>query len=279
MTPDELEQRLGDPRDPANPLGFAAILAADEREELFTAGARALDGVDMSGGVELLRSVFRRDPRLGLAYAGEATVAAATGALDTGLRTTLRHVSSRQLYGRAVLDLPYIRATVVGSFVELLICDAYSTGATPAARYAVSRRLMSAMRELSVVLGARFYVREGEHGIFQKLLRDVEAIGLAHPAPGPQESVQALAVEDPDVAALLEPLATDPAARACVLVWQAATDGFLSDPAWLVAALARLRARPHDQLPEHVEKRLFVELVERHEALRGFGLARRVFPG
>ncbi|MFJ1616883.1 MULTISPECIES: hypothetical protein [unclassified Streptomyces] len=40
---DALEQHLGDPGDPGNPLGFPHVLAADERSEMFADGERALD--------------------------------------------------------------------------------------------------------------------------------------------------------------------------------------------------------------------------------------------
>lgn len=82
---DALEQRLGDPFDDANPVGFAALLRADERGEMCAAGERALDEHGLNadfvpialGGrlsriddlVAALRAVYRRDPAWGSATA------------------------------------------------------------------------------------------------------------------------------------------------------------------------------------------------------------------
>ncbi|WP_129293729.1 acyl-CoA dehydrogenase [Streptomyces lydicus] len=84
---DHLEKLLGDPWDPANPAGFAAAVAADEREETAPAAEAALDEFGLHaefvpralGGrlerlddmIELMRSVYRRDAALGLARAGQ----------------------------------------------------------------------------------------------------------------------------------------------------------------------------------------------------------------
>ncbi|MFF8646114.1 acyl-CoA dehydrogenase [Streptomyces sp. NPDC015345] len=89
---DTLENRLGDPFDDANPLGFAALLRADERGEMCAAGERALDEHGLNadfvptalGGrlsridelVAALRAVYRRDPCLGLGYGMSSFIAA-----------------------------------------------------------------------------------------------------------------------------------------------------------------------------------------------------------
>jgi alkylation response protein AidB-like acyl-CoA dehydrogenase len=78
----ELERRFGDPWDDANPAGFRAIVAADERDELPVAGERVLDDYRLGaefvppelGGrltrmdqlIRVLRPVSRRDPSLAL---------------------------------------------------------------------------------------------------------------------------------------------------------------------------------------------------------------------
>ncbi|CAL9405037.1 acyl-CoA dehydrogenase [Streptomyces sp. enrichment culture] len=84
---DHLEKLLGDPWDAGNPAGFAAAVAADEREETAAAAEAALDNFGLHaefvpralGGrleridhmVELMRSVYRRDPALGLGRGGQ----------------------------------------------------------------------------------------------------------------------------------------------------------------------------------------------------------------
>ncbi|GAA3873112.1 acyl-CoA dehydrogenase [Streptomyces sedi] len=80
----ELTARLGDPDDADNPLGHAAILAADEDAEILTAGERLLDDTGLNaeyvpaalGGrferldrlIDVARTVFRRDPTLGAGH-------------------------------------------------------------------------------------------------------------------------------------------------------------------------------------------------------------------
>jgi hypothetical protein len=59
-------------------------------------------------------------------------------------------------------------------------------------------------------------------------------------------------------------------------------DPFLGDPVWLQAMWSRLSTlsgRRPGPLPEHIEKRLFAELLGRHEDLRSFGLSNRRFAG
>ncbi|GAQ50760.1 acyl-CoA dehydrogenase [Streptomyces acidiscabies] len=87
----ELERRLGDPFDDTNPAGFAALLAADERAEMPAGAEQALDDygfnaefvpVELGGRlsrlddvVAALRSLYRRDPSLGLGYGMSSFIA------------------------------------------------------------------------------------------------------------------------------------------------------------------------------------------------------------
>ncbi len=91
MSVEELDALLGDPRDAENPVGYAAVLAADERQEMLADGERLLDGYAMNaefvpsayGGrltridrlAEILRAVWRRDPSLGLGYGFSSFIA------------------------------------------------------------------------------------------------------------------------------------------------------------------------------------------------------------
>ncbi|WP_405872919.1 MULTISPECIES: acyl-CoA dehydrogenase [unclassified Streptomyces] len=88
-----LERRLGDPGDPANPLGFRALLSADDGCELLAEAEELLDGegfggelvpvglggrlCDADGLVRMLRPVFRRDVALGFGYGITSLFAAA----------------------------------------------------------------------------------------------------------------------------------------------------------------------------------------------------------
>ena len=96
---DEVDAVLGDPWDESNPAGHRAVLDADERRELFDAGEKLLDTASLNaafvpraeGGrltqadrlAEVLRTVWRRDPRLGYGY-GFASFLAAAGVWSTG---------------------------------------------------------------------------------------------------------------------------------------------------------------------------------------------------
>src|SRR4051794_38856019 len=86
-----LEHQLSDPFEPGNPLGFDAILAADDAEAMFGPGEQALAEFGLNeefvpaelGGrldrlddlVEIMRSVYRRDPCLGLGYGASSFIA------------------------------------------------------------------------------------------------------------------------------------------------------------------------------------------------------------
>ncbi|MEU0208176.1 acyl-CoA dehydrogenase [Streptomyces canus] len=88
----DLERRFGDPWDPGNPTGHAAVLAADEAGEMLAAGERLLDDYRLNaafvppelGGrltrldhlIEVLRVVFRHDPGLGLGYGASSLIPA-----------------------------------------------------------------------------------------------------------------------------------------------------------------------------------------------------------
>ncbi|MFD5753189.1 acyl-CoA dehydrogenase [Streptomyces sp. NPDC127033] len=118
----------------------------------------------------------------------------AVGTTDTALRTVVRFALGRRLYRTSVMEIPHAKATLSGAFTDLLTCDSLSLAATravhllpeqagvlaAATKYLVPKLLTDAMRELSIVLGARFYVRDGEYGIFQKHLRDLPVLSLGH---------------------------------------------------------------------------------------------------
>ncbi|WP_051970962.1 acyl-CoA dehydrogenase family protein [Kitasatospora azatica] len=118
----------------------------------------------------------------------------ALGAADTSLRTVVRFAVGRQLYRKSVMEIPHAKGVLGNAFLDLLICDSLSLAGTravhllpeqtsvygAAVKYLVPKVLTEAMYELSIVLGARFYVRDGEFGIFQKHLRDLPVLSLGH---------------------------------------------------------------------------------------------------
>ncbi|MGW2295604.1 acyl-CoA dehydrogenase family protein [Streptomyces violaceorubidus] len=112
---------------------------------------------------------------------------AATGALDTGLRVAVAHLSDRTLYGGPAVDIPLVRTVLAGVFTDLLraetlgaaaarclhLAPGLAAGYADAAAYVVPGLVTGAMDRLAELLGAHFYLREGPTGAFQKLLRDL----------------------------------------------------------------------------------------------------------
>jgi alkylation response protein AidB-like acyl-CoA dehydrogenase len=115
------------------------------------------------------------------------------GAADAALRATLDFALTRKLYGGTLFDLPAAQHALVDAFLDLLICDCVTTAAarglhvapeqfsvwSAVVKYFVPTTVENSLRNLAVILGARFYLRE-EHlsGMFQKLLRDNAIVSL-----------------------------------------------------------------------------------------------------
>ncbi|MDH2390772.1 acyl-CoA/acyl-ACP dehydrogenase [Streptomyces sp. HNM0663] len=116
------------------------------------------------------------------------------GCGDTALRTAVGFALDRRLYHRSVLDIPHARATLTGAFTDLLISDCLALAATravhllpdatsvyaAAVKYLLPKLLTETAYDLSIVLGANFYVRDGTYGAFQKHVRDLPMISLGH---------------------------------------------------------------------------------------------------
>ncbi len=108
------------------------------------------------------------------------------GAADTALRVAVGFARARQLYGATAFDIPEVRARIAGAFADLLLADCVAITAmrgihvapeqisvmSAVVKYWVPTTAEAAVRDLAIVLGARYYLREGETAIFQKMLRD-----------------------------------------------------------------------------------------------------------
>ncbi|GAA3734430.1 acyl-CoA dehydrogenase [Salinactinospora qingdaonensis] len=113
----ELDRALGDPWDKDNPAGFVEFLAADERAEMSAAGEAILDRYGFNaefvpvalGGrfarmdrlIEVLRTVWRRDPCLGLGH-GLSSFIAAVSAWTAGDSSQRSAVANLLLANRRV---------------------------------------------------------------------------------------------------------------------------------------------------------------------------------
>jgi alkylation response protein AidB-like acyl-CoA dehydrogenase len=115
------------------------------------------------------------------------------GAADTALRHSVDFALARRLYGGTVFDIPQARSTLSTAFIDLLVCDCVAISAARAlqacpeqasvwsavAKYFVPATVEKIMRDLSVVLGARFFLREGHPwNMFQKMVRDNSIVSV-----------------------------------------------------------------------------------------------------
>jgi alkylation response protein AidB-like acyl-CoA dehydrogenase len=120
-------------------------------------------------------------------------VAISLGAAETAFQATLDFALERRIYGRTVFEIPHSRRLLAEAWVDLLLCDSLLTAAarslhfTPieasvhsaVVKYLVPRILDRTLKQLAVVLGARYYLREQHYsGIFQKILRDSALVSL-----------------------------------------------------------------------------------------------------
>ncbi|MFI5735095.1 acyl-CoA dehydrogenase [Kribbella sp. NPDC051587] len=122
--------------------------------------------------------------------------AMAVGVLDTALRIAVEHLTERTLYRGRAVDLPHVRAELVGAYRDLLTAEVVSAvgvrvlhlapraGSVSSAvvKFVVSGLLLSALDRVADLLGAYSYLREGPTGMVQKLLRDVRLVGFGHVA-------------------------------------------------------------------------------------------------
>ena len=115
------------------------------------------------------------------------------GAGDTALRITLSFALNRKLYDELVIDLPHAAGVLSNAFLDLLICDCVTNAGLRSfhvvpeqsslwasiVKYFVPTTIETMIQNLSVVLGARYYMREEhEFGTFQRVLRDAAVVSL-----------------------------------------------------------------------------------------------------
>lgn len=115
------------------------------------------------------------------------------GAGDSALRTTMTFAVSRRLYGNSVFDIPHAQGVLLDAFLDQLSGECMALAAvrslhvipeqasvlSAVAKYFVPDTVEKLIGSLSVVLGARSYLRDNpEWGVFQKLVRDNALAGL-----------------------------------------------------------------------------------------------------
>jgi alkylation response protein AidB-like acyl-CoA dehydrogenase len=115
------------------------------------------------------------------------------GVGDNALRIVTDFATRRQLYGMTVNELPHARDVLANAYLAQLLGECVSIVAarglhlypnqfstwSSVAKVHVSHLVDHAMAQLSHVLGARYYLREGHaEGLFQKFLRDGAVVSL-----------------------------------------------------------------------------------------------------
>ncbi|AXG81640.1 acyl-CoA dehydrogenase family protein [Streptomyces paludis] len=118
----------------------------------------------------------------------------ALSAVDTSLRLALDFAERRVLFNDAISDVPYTRRQLTEAFADLMIADAMVLGSARAlqaapeqisvwssvTKYLVPTLLQQTMAQLTVVLGARTFLRAHPHyGMHQKMVRDILITDIA----------------------------------------------------------------------------------------------------
>ena len=192
------------------PRGFSLLLV--EKNKLDAASYAHLDrvkthgvrGIDISGirfsECRLPESALIGKPGDGLEIILKALQITRTiipalslGAGDSALRTTLTFAVSRRLYGNSVFDIPHAQGVLLDAFLDQLSSECMALAAvrslhvipeqasvlSAVAKYFVPDTVEKLIGSLSVVLGARSYLRDNpDWGVFQKLVRDNAIAGL-----------------------------------------------------------------------------------------------------
>jgi len=160
----------------------------------------ALEGARAEGVVSLdrltvpvLATDVLSDPVTAYAVTGALTSAAALAAAESALAEVSRFAANRELYGTTVDQLPHARGMLTGARLDLLMADQVVRAAVRAvdeavpetgfdaqplhvASYVLPRIVSGTLRDLATVLGARSYLREGEHAAFGDHFRGLAAL-------------------------------------------------------------------------------------------------------
>lgn len=116
------------------------------------------------------------------------------GTIDSALTIATRYCSQRQLYGADLLALPHVRGELSHAWLEYSLCDnlcyavARGLHVVPAemsvlgslCKAQVPLRMRAVLKKLALVLGSRYYLREGEAALFEKIVRDYPVVSLGH---------------------------------------------------------------------------------------------------
>lgn len=114
------------------------------------------------------------------------------GASDTLLRRALEYALERSLYGKEIIHLPAVSEKLAQSYKKILLIEAFSLMSarfvtmapemmslySAISKYYVTKLADEIILNCSEVIGARFYIRDSQYGITQKMMRDHRVVSL-----------------------------------------------------------------------------------------------------
>ena len=194
--------------DKGGPLGFSVFLldksavksGFSPTPKLPTLGVRGLD----ISGFSLDKVFLSKDALVGKEKQGleitykilqvSRTLCASfsNGTADTALRLALSFSLKRDLYHKAVYEIPVVKQRLGEQFTQLLIADCIGLTIARAGsvmpeklsfwsaiiKFLIPKMTEEIVEECGIILGARAYLRTTEWAIFQKIRRDIKVVGL-----------------------------------------------------------------------------------------------------
>lgn len=120
--------------------------------------------------------------------------AASLGTIETAIKITTEYCSHRILYQKNLFAIPNIRALLIESWLEYSIAQNLSYTTIRAlhvlpkqmcvlaslAKAHIPLRMRHSLKNLALILGSRYYIREGEAKRFEKIMRDYPIVSLGH---------------------------------------------------------------------------------------------------
>lgn len=120
--------------------------------------------------------------------------ALATGTVDAALRLAADFMSSRELYGSDLWELPHARQLIARAWGSLLVADSLARTAvralhlrpeecfliSAATKYLVPYLLNDAMLDLTTLLGSTFYALDSPFAVIEKWMRDLIVLPIGH---------------------------------------------------------------------------------------------------
>jgi len=114
------------------------------------------------------------------------------GASDTILRRALEFSLERKLYGKEIIHIPAVSSKLLISYEKLLLIEAFSLMCarfvtmcpevlslySAVSKYYVTKLADEIILSCTEVIGGRFYIRDSQYGIAQKIMRDHRVVSL-----------------------------------------------------------------------------------------------------